>query len=267
MSNDLRQCSYAALLAGARQACVAPFDQLGYLSRYDQNLIDGLPLESIVFDFAAGAGKELHGKLCAAHSSAALAVNTFGPWRGDPRALRIGGVTGFESMRFEATCPTGLGGTPPHLDLLADGDLPVAIESKCTEWMEPRPAQFSASYDRLRASHGHSLWFTQIERLRLNPTCYRYVDAAQLVKHALGLLACFGERTVQLIYLYWEPRNRADWPECRMHREEAVDLASRVARSNIRLVPMSYHDLWAEWNCSEPPPHLALLRLRYDREV
>ena len=30
-------------------------------------------------------------------------------------------------MRFEATCPTGLGGTPPHLDLLAEGDAIRAI--------------------------------------------------------------------------------------------------------------------------------------------
>jgi hypothetical protein len=267
MSHELRQLSYAALAAGARQACIAPCDHTGYFSSFDQNLIDGLPLESIVGDLASGAGKELDGKLCAAHSSAALVVNTFGPWRRDPRMLRIGGVTGFETMRFEARCPTGLGGTPPHLDLLAYGDSPVAIESKCTEWMEPKPAQFSASYDRLRATHGHSPWFAQIEQLRMNPTRYQYVDAAQLVKHALGLMSCFGERTVRLIYLYWEPRNRADWPECRTHREEAEDLASRAAGSSISLIPMSYHDLWAEWDRPNPPAHPALLRLRYDREV
>ena len=267
MSHGLKQRSYTALLAGARQVCSAPFDQLGYVSRYEQNLIGGLPLVSIVDDFAAGAGKELDGKLCAAHSSAALAVNTFGPWRSDPGGLRFGSVTGFETIRFEATCPTGLGGTPPHLDLLAYGELPVAIESKCTEWMEPRPARFSPSYERLRTTHGHSQWFAQIEKLRRNPNSYCYVDAAQLVKHALGLQACFGDRVVQLIYLYWEPRNHADWPECQIHREEADDLASRVVDSNIRLVPKSYQALWAEWSRLEPPAHLALLRLRYDREV
>jgi hypothetical protein len=267
MSNELRQRCCAALLEGARQVCNGPFDRDGYLSHFEQNLIDGLPLETIFGDLAAGAGRELDGKLCAAHSSAALVVNTFGPWRIDPHALRIGGVSGFETMRFEAACPTGLGGTAPHLDLLADGELPVAIESKCTEWMAAKAAQFSASYDRLRASHGHSPWFGELEQLRLNPTRFRYVDAAQLVKHALGLLACFGERRVELIYLYWEPRNHGDWPECRLHREEADDLASRMAHANICLIPMSYHELWAEWERGEPPAHLPLLRLRYDRDA
>jgi hypothetical protein len=256
------------LLAGAREASRSVLhDERGYAPRWEHNLMDGLPMSAIESDLVSGAGCELDGKLRAAHSSAALAINTFGPWRTDPSSLSFGEITEFRFMRFEATCPTGLRGTPPHLDVLADGKLPVGVESKCTEWMEAKPAVFAASYDRLRTSHGHSPWFEQVQQLRAEPTRYRFLDSAQIVKHALGLLSRYGARNVRLVYLYWEPSNSEIWPECAMHRGEADDLAARVEHSNVRLVPMSYHELWSEWEGQGPPPHLPYLRIRYDRQV
>ena len=130
MTGDLLKCSYAALLAGAKE--VAPsvhYDQQGYASLWELNLMEGLPLRTIGDDLRSRAGCELDGKLRAAHSSAALAVNTFGPWRENASSLQVGEI-GFKRIRFEVTCPTGLRGTPPHLDVLAEGNLPVAIESK-----------------------------------------------------------------------------------------------------------------------------------------
>jgi hypothetical protein len=124
--NDLRLRSYAALLAGAREAHPrAEYDQKGYACRWQDNVLSGIPFAEITNDFGAGAGRELDRKLCAAHSSAALVVNTFGPWRTEPEWLCIAGLSGFRKMRFEMTFPTGLGGTPPHLDLFADGDSTV----------------------------------------------------------------------------------------------------------------------------------------------
>jgi hypothetical protein len=83
--------------------------------------------------------------------------------------LRIAGLSGFREMRFEMTFPTGLGGTPPHLDLFAEGDSTVAVESKCTEWMDCKPAVFSSSYDRLRSWLGDSAWFDVMCELRARP--------------------------------------------------------------------------------------------------
>jgi hypothetical protein len=254
------------LLCGAREASPSVrYDGLGYATRWEENLAEGLPLAPIISDLSAGAGSELDGKLRAAHSSAALVVNTFGPWRTDPTTLQIGEIRGFSGLKFEATCPTGLGGTPPHLDLIAGGEVPVAIESKCTEWMEPKAAKFSTSYDRLNVSHGNSAWFEQIRHLRNQPSQYSFLDAAQLVKHALGLISMYGSRSVNLVYLYWEPRNAEAWDDCRVHRSEAEDFALRVADSNIRLTPMTYKELWDEWETVQPPLHLAYLRARYDR--
>lgn len=265
MSAGLRERSYAALLAGARAVSGSVgYDCRGYASRWQDNLMPGLPLAEIARDLGGGAGRELEGKLCAAHSSAALAVNAFGPWRIGPETLSLAGVTGFRSVRFEATCPTGLGGRPPHLDFLAEGEVIVAVESKCTEWMKPKSARFSPSYDRLRGSHGDSPWYEMIQQLRAEPGRYEFLDAAQLVKHALGLLTCYGARELLLLYLYWEPRNAAEWPQCRHHRAEVEDLANRVARCSVRLLPMSYRELWEEWTSQGSPPHQAYLRVRYD---
>jgi hypothetical protein len=264
MNHSLLNRSYADLLAGASKVSPSTrYDENGYARHWKDNLMDGLPLSEITSDLSAGAGKELDGKLCAAHSSAALVVNTFGPWRIDPASLLIGGMKGFRSLRFEATCPTGLGGTPPHLDILAEGILPVAVESKCTEWMESKSATFSSSYDQLRSSLGHSPWFQEMLRLRAEPNRYHFLDSAQLVKHAFGLLKRYGTLDARLVYLYWEPRNEEDWPACRQHREEANDLATKVAHSSVGLIPLSYGELWTEWELHGPLEHLLYLRTRY----
>ena len=268
MNHSLAECSYAALLEGAQRVSPSVRYRKGYAPQWQDNLMNGLPLvPEIERDFKQGAGRELEEKLSAAHSSAALVVNTFGPWRTVPASLAFGGMTGFRSVQFEAICPTGLRGTRPHLDLLAEGDLPVAVESKCTEWMKPKRATFSPSYDQLRSSLGHWPWFEQMRQLRETPKRYQFLDAAQVVKHAFGLLRRYETRGVRLVYLYWEPRNPNMWPECRVHRAEADELAAKVQQSPVRLIPMSYRELWAEWERQGSSNHLRYLRMRYDLDV
>lgn len=146
LPSELWLRSKAALLAGARDAHPGvTYDEEGYACQWQENVLVGVPIAAIAKDFGSGAGRELVKKLCAAHSSSALVINTFGPWRTQPESLRIAGISGFRNVRFEVTFPTGLGGTPPHLDLFADGDSIVAVESKCTEWMKSKPALFSDS--------------------------------------------------------------------------------------------------------------------------
>ncbi len=165
MSGRLRDHSYAALLAGAREASPSVrYDQKGYAPQWEDNLLGCLPLADIARDLYAGAGRELDGKLCAAHSSAALVANTFGPRRTNLPRCMWGGSDRLPPLRFEVIFPTGLGRMPPHLDLLADGDLPVAVESKFTEWMERKPPVFSPSHKQLRRSQGYSPWFGQVRQ-------------------------------------------------------------------------------------------------------
>lgn len=225
-------------------------------------------------DLRCGAGKELEKKFRSPHSSSALVVNTFGPWRTKPDSLNLVGQTGFRSLKFEAVCPVWKNRkyiTHPHLDVLLEGDSLLAIESKCTEWMKPKTAELSDSYDDLKPQPDDrkspfAPWFDEMKRLREKPGSYQYLDAAQLIKHAFGLLRHFEMRKVLLVYLYWEPRNRGDWLECGEHRKEADSLARKVAESCVELLPLSYSQLWHE-NGPFRPEHLAYLRTRYDLEV
>lgn len=264
--NSSKLCALACEVLRRGANVVAPevlYDTRGYAPRWEDNVLPGLPLAEIRADLEAGAGRELDGKLCAAHSSTALVVNTFGPFRMMPAGLCLSGAAGFSAIRFEAQFPTGLGGTPPHLDLVAEGDTVVVVESKCTEWMSNKPASFSPSYDRLRNSFGDSPWYQEMLRLRAEPRRYHYLDAAQLVKHAFGLMNRYGRRPVRLVYLYWEPLDAIGWAECLDHRREADALAAAVRNSQIQLQPMSYHELWEDWGRGTPPPHLGYLRRRY----
>jgi hypothetical protein len=146
-------------------------DARGYVGRLEDNLVAGVTLDQFAEDFDGAAGHEMGGperaegaalpsKVLAAHSSAMLTVNSFGPWRAEPRDLALAGSTGFATLRFERPCPTGLAGTPPTLDLAADGPHAiVGVEPKCTEYFEPTTPAFSPSYASLPAAAKVSPWF------------------------------------------------------------------------------------------------------------
>ncbi|MCD4690078.1 hypothetical protein K8S17_01310 [bacterium] len=145
-------------------------------------------------DFIGGAGREItmmpgrSDKFCAAHSSAALAANTFGPFRCSPGDLTLLGMSGFSATRFEKQLRTGLGGTPPNLDFFAYGtDAIIAVEGKFTEMLSTGAARFSPSYSRAVADLASPAWADLYDSLCSDPRRFRFLDAAQLVKHYLGI--------------------------------------------------------------------------------
>ena len=76
-------------------------------------------------------------------------MNTFAYWKKDPSSLNIFGNTNFNTLTFEGKCSTGLGGTPPNLDiLLTNDDSIIGIESKFTEYHKLKKPHFSSSYQR-----------------------------------------------------------------------------------------------------------------------
>jgi hypothetical protein len=242
----------------------ARFDPAGYAVRLEDNLIPGVTRATFEDDFRAGAGRELDGKMRAAHSSSALAVNSFSPWKFHPAALSLGSGSGsFESLRFEAVFPTGLIGTPPHLDLMAYGPSPVAVESKCLEYLTPKTPLFSAAYDCIRDQRRYSPWFGLIERVRRDPRCFQYLDAAQLVKHAIGLLKSAYAQNVRLLYLFWEPLNAADFGAFQSHRCEIESLQACLGDARPSLHVLTYNELWKQWRseCKAPWVSLHLERL------
>ena len=85
-------------------------------------------------DLQAGDRNELEGKFKAVHSSSALAVNVFAPFRARSSELIVPGSRFITGLEFERKCPIGVGGKAPNLDILLTGPAGIiGIESKLTE--------------------------------------------------------------------------------------------------------------------------------------
>ena len=267
MVQILERAKTHLLEAAIRAKPGARFDAAGYALKLADNLVDEVSEDLFEADFRAGAGRELDGKMRAAHSSAALVVNTFARWRKSPSTLFLANVTGFSALRFEVIFPTGLGGKPPHLDLVAYGPAPIAVESKCLEYLRPKVPVFSRSYDTIADARRDSPWFGLIDLLRRDPVRFQYLDVAQLVKHALGLLRSPFIEDVTLLYLYWEPLNHADFEEFRSHREEIASLQAMLAGARPLFRSTTYAEMWEDWRkrCKEEwlKVHVERLQERY----
>ena len=212
-----------------------PFHSRGYVLEVEANLWQPLSPRARQ-GFERGAGSELSGHMRALHSSSALAVNFFDYWtdRDKTPVLSALGVDPEDgaSLDFEAQFPTGLAGTPPHLDVAITHDtgFVVAIEGKFTEHLKRSTtgkSNFTTSYfpkstgrwiaNDLPAcqSLAEELW---CEELRGDRQRFEYLDPRQLLKHALGLATKLRDK-FSLYYLYY------DWSgdEIEMHRRE-IDL-------------------------------------------
>jgi len=254
----LAACRSALIQGFVRSSPEAVLDEKGYVSEASQNLIEGVRLVDFEADLRQGDGNEMEGKFRAAHSSSALAVNTFAPFKSDPAALRLPAGGGFASVSFERKCPHGLAGRrSPNLDVVAEGPTGVvAVESKCLEPLAP-------AYDaEIRDGRRGTAWFQEMLRLAEEPRAYRWLDAAQLVKHAFGVAYTFADRPMTLLYLFWEPSNPEAYPIFAEHRAEVTRFAASVGGGGPEFVAMSYPELWSLWGTC---PHSEWLRTHVGR--
>ena len=242
----------------------------GYVRDPSENLLDDIKLEDIEADLRQGDGNELEGKFRAAHSSAALVVNNFAPFKLRPGSLNLAGITGLDAPQFERKCPTGLVGKPPNLDLVAENDNGiVAVESKCTEFLCQHIAEFRPAYaERIHDERRSGPWFAEMMRLTEDQTSYAWLDAAQLIKHAFGLARAFHGRKAILLYLFWEPTNASSFSVFDEHRREISDFSGRMLGGFPEFRAMSYGELWKDWESGQPPDwlraHLQRVRARYE---
>ncbi len=244
-------------------------DGRGYVPRFTENLLPGVRTEDFEADLRHGDGNELQGKFRAVHSSSALAVNAFAPFRSRLPQLVLPGSGPFSRLEFERKCPNGLRGNSPNLDVLLEGtEEVVGIESKLAEPMTATRAKFSSQYrERLRDRLGSTAWFLEMCRLEDDPNRYGVLDAAQLVKHAFGLIHTFPDRNVKLLYLFWEPRNSRDHPFFAEHRRQVAEFARSVQDSSPAFDAMSHGDLWRHWSAAASPwlsAHIRNLQARYE---
>ena len=186
-------------------------------------------------------------------SSAALVVNVFGHWRERSLAPLVAAL-GFDggeraSLTFEEPLPTELPGEPPLADVALhwlNGDL-VPVESKFTEWFVRRPHNKRVFKDKyFPAGAGLGVWSVVAlprcqalaEDLQSGCERFKYLNAAQLLKHVLGL-AKLGKRRA-VVYLYYEwPSRAAD-----VHRAELERVRQRLDLE-VDLRVLTYQRLFA----------------------
>ncbi len=230
-------------------------DALGYLVSVEANLQHPLSPQAL-HAFDNGSGSELKdsqyrpAKMKALHSSAALTVNVFDYWTTRntmPLEAALSLEDEIKSIAFEVQFPTGLKGTPPNLDLalkLSSGST-VAIESKFSEWLNRKPSNkvsFSSNYFPLTGSIWKSRGLPACQSLAADIynglEQFYYLDAPQLLKHALGLRTQLSYN-YSLYYIYF------DWisTESKQHKTEIEHFINRVG-AELRFRALPYQELF-----------------------
>jgi len=223
-----------------------------------------------------GGGSELQSeggkrpKFHSLHSSAALCVNAFAPVKEEAANVRLLGYGPFSVARFEMKLKTGI--STPNLDFyLEDDDHVVGIESKYTEWLTPKLPNHDGNL---------TTYLNRANKLRAVPDGFvrevighyasvrekLFLDAAQLVKHTLGLLARAAENDTSpvLAYVYWVPGNDIDLAEHNRHVLEIADFEQRISPF-LDFRALSYAELWKVLEDELYYRDTArLLRARYD---
>ena len=208
-------------------------DARGYVRDLDANL--RVPLDAAT-RAELERGSELEAtstrpaRLLSLTSSGALILNFFAHWRAhdtSPLAHALGLPAGSPRLSFEEPLPTGLEGDPPTADVALrwpEGRV-AAVESKFCEWLVRRPrhkAVFKRKYFPPRGELWSAAGLPRCQALAADIDArrewFRWLHAAQLLKHALGLARLAAPATT-LVYLYY------DWPS-----REATEHAAEVAR-------------------------------------
>lgn len=215
----------------------------GYTIQLNDNLFQPLSKQT-VSDFESGKGNEIETKkIQALHSSSALVCNVFEYWRPncDGIAFLCGADQGM-SFRFEKQNPTGLKGTAPHLDVefIGVGKKPLAVESKFTElYQKEGTSDFKPSYFSKPGLWDHFPRCEQLAKsIHTEKTVFKRLDAAQLLKHILGLKKSFPSG-FKLLYLWYEVPSKA----AITHKEEIGVFGDHV-QPEVDFRHMTYQDLF-----------------------
>ena len=195
-----------------------------------------------------GVGRELN-RIHSLRSSTALSLNVFEPWRFHPSPIAevLGSVA--DAMSFEAKQPTGLGGESPHLDVLLTGkEVPVGVEAKFLEPYTKKTGSFRDSY-----FENASLWGSLreckrlAERIASDREVFNWLEADQLIKHALGLSKNHPEG-FRLVLVWYRIEGRT------AHRiEEEIGRFVRAVSSDIDFSAITYQELITNLSTAPDP--------------
>ena len=234
-----------------------------YLRTVEENLFLRCLLPESRIEFRDGDGSELHdtprrpAKMRALVSSSALAVNFFDAWRDADKgqlAAALGLSAPIVKMQFEFK-PKHYPIRPrsPNLDLFLglENGQGVGIESKFSEPFRSDDGHgvlstryFSASKQFWAAA---SLEGAQAIADRLRPE-WIHLDAAQLLKHLLGL-AHAPEKPNLLLYMWFDTGR----PDSEAHRREIERFAGAVMGGAVAFRAIAYQAVFHELARTPPP--------------
>lgn len=237
------------------------------------SLLPGVPINAVISALSKAAGKELEsGKFASEESSSALAVNAFGWFIERPTLLpqlpSAPPLQGTRAVHIEycARFPWA-GGRHPWLDAMIESEgLLIGVESKRFEpFRDRKVASLSTAYDRPVWGERMKPFEQMRDTLREDPTLYQFLDAAQLVKHAFGLVTDSKRKSKRshLHYLFAEPATRGDkvipMSALQQHRLEIADFSRRVSCADVSFSACSYREWLIEWRGGAVESHATRL--------
>lgn len=242
----------------------------GYVSTVEENLINQFDNWSeITTELENGNGNELHGKFRAVHSSTALCVNNFAPFKHRKDSFSFLGHSDFSEATFEKKLSTGI--STPNLDFYLQNVLTtIGIESKFIETIDKKLPHINLDkYLDRKELYYLPQGFSDILRHYIDSKEKMHLDVAQLIKHSIGLInksRCKNNepnRTPVLVYLYWLPTNWSNVQLFLDHEAEIKEFQKQI-RSFIQFVPMSYLEFWEQYEKDQTfGKHIGQVKARY----
>lgn len=230
----------------------------------DPHFLPGVPVDHVLTRLAQAGGKEIEsGKFSSPESSAALAANCFAWFTLRPEhlpslpGLADAGTPELVDIEFCARFPWS-GGRHPWLDAVVQTPAAlIGVESKRFEpFRDAKTVNLSAAYDRPVWGDRMQAFERMRDHLRAGSEKFVHLDAAQLVKHAFGLVT-EGRRRARrpvLFYLYAEPETRNGRPisqnDILRHRDEIARFGTAIAGDEVLFHSASYRDWIRSWHTS-----------------
>jgi hypothetical protein len=200
---------------------------------------------------------DLRGRLARPESPAALVLNSFLPWLRQAENLPLADIVGFRELHFDARCPTGVRGTPPHIELMASGPLGAAgVTARAFDYLGGRQGKLSPAYASLALPPALASWGSLVRAVSGRSERFHHVDVPSLAKLAIGLGRIFIGRPIRLVYLFLEPIGAEGMAPFSGHRAELARLVELTRDSGVRLVPASFHEFWDIWAAGDRPAKL-----------
>jgi len=227
-----------------------------YTKEVDQNLFEPLA-DKVRQSFNKADGHEIKTKMRAVHSSSALSVNIFQYWRKNNQAHVIAAACGFCEKGSEVSKEIIFEDKkykidnhfqyPPNIDVVFENSDSSENERFAVEckFSEPYSPWGHRGLDNKYTSLGF-LWedIPHLYKLSDEFLCpvdkkFKYLYAAQLIKHVLGLKKKLGINGFRLLYLYYDGLGE----EGATHRREIEVLSEAMIADGVKFHSMTYQEL------------------------